>query len=132
MRTPSAPTRLAAFAAASLLLLAACGGGSDSGTPATAPADALVVKAKDGIAWDAKTYSATAVDGKVTIFGENDSPLAHNLYVLDGSDKVIGSHIDLPKKGSNGTLVFDLAPGTYKIVCKIPGHSNMNSSLTVS
>jgi plastocyanin len=91
-----------------------------------------VVRAKDGITRDQKAYTATATDGKVTIFAENDSPLAHNMYVEDESKKVMGTFVDLPKKGSNGTVVLDLAPGTYRIVCKVPGHSNMNSSLTVS
>ena len=32
---------------------------------------------------------------------------------------------------SDGTAVYDLAPGEYRIVCKVPGHSSMNSTLTV-
>ena len=45
---------------------------------------------------------------------------------------LVGStHIDLAKKGSDGSAVYDLAPGEYRIVCKVPGHSSMNSTLTV-
>ncbi|MEN9822465.1 MAG: hypothetical protein RLZ04_891 [Actinomycetota bacterium] len=110
------------------LPLAACGGGSS--TPSTVPADAdVIVRALDGVVWDAKSYSASA--GEVTLYGVNDSMIAHNLYVLDASEAVVGTYIDLPSRGSNGTRVLDLAPGTYQIVCKIPGHSNMNSTLTV-
>lgn len=123
-----APVVLAISAA---IGLSACGGGST--TPATVPADAdVVVRAKDGIVWDSKTYTATAEGGKVTIYTVNESAIAHNMYVLDESDKPIGGHVDLPKRGSDGTLVYELAPGTYHIVCKVPGHSNMKSTLTVS
>jgi plastocyanin len=129
-------TRLAApfFAVATtvgLLTLSACGGGSS--TPASVPADAdVVVKAEEGIQWNAKSFTATATDGKVTLFAENDSALAHNVYVLDSNDKVQGTFIDLPTKGSSGTRELSLAPGTYRIVCKVPGHNNMNSELVVS
>lgn len=123
-----APVVLAISAA---IGLTACGGGST--TPATVPADAdVVVRAKDGIVWDSKTYTATAEGGKVTIYTVNESAIAHNMYVLDESDKPIGGHVDLPKRGSDGALVYELAPGTYHIVCKVPGHSNMKSTLTVS
>lgn len=122
-----APVVLAVSAA---IGLAACGGGSS--TPATVPADAdVVVRAKDGIVWDAKSYEAAATEGKVTIYAVNDSGIAHNLYVLGADDKVIGGHIDLPKRGADDTLVFPLEPGTYQIVCKVPGHSNMKATLTI-
>ncbi len=116
--------------AAGLLGLSACGGGSSSSSN-TVPADAdVVVRAVDGIAWNAKEY--TAVAGEVTIYGVNDSPVAHNLYVLDESEAVIGDFIDLPRRGDEGTRVFTLEAGAYRIVCKIPGHASMNSALTVS
>ncbi|MFZ4718330.1 MAG: hypothetical protein ACOYMR_02830 [Ilumatobacteraceae bacterium] len=131
MSSRFAPTKIASFAAAGLLVLSACGGGSS--TPSTTPADAdVVVRAIDGISWNSKSYKATATDGAVSIFGVNDSALAHNLYVLGDADKVIGTPIDLPERGSEGTVVLDLAPGSYRIVCKIPGHTNMDSTLTVS
>jgi plastocyanin len=115
--------------AAGLLGLTACGGGSSS-SGNTAPADAdVVVRAVDGIAWNSKQYTATA--GEVSIYGVNDSSVAHNLYVLDESEAVVGDFIDLPKRGADGTRVFTLEAGTYRIVCKIPGHTNMNSELTV-
>jgi len=108
--------------------LAACGGGST--TPSTVPADAdVVVRALDGIVWNEKSFTASA--GEVTIYGVNDSMIAHNLYVLDSAEAVVGTYIDLPKRGADGTRVLDLAPGTYHIVCKVPGHANMNATLTV-
>lgn len=121
----------AVLAISAAIGLAACGGGST--TPATVPADAdVVVRAKDGILWDSKSYTATADGGKVTVYAVNDSGIAHNMYVLDEADKVIGGHVDLPKRGSDGALVYELAPGTYHVVCKVPGHANMKATLTVS
>jgi hypothetical protein len=133
LESGSMKTRFAApLLALGLLGISACGGGGSS-TGGTVPAEAdVVVRATEGIAWNAKEYTATATDGKVTIYGENGSSVAHNLYVLDASDKVMGDYIDLPRNGSNGTRVLPLTPGNYRIVCKVPGHNNMNSALVVS
>jgi plastocyanin len=112
------------------LLLSSCGGSS---TPAeTAPAGVDVeIHAVEGVAWSKTSFEVTAADGKVTIFSRNDSSIAHNLYVLDSNKKVMGQFIDLPKRGASGTRELDLAPGEYHIVCKVPGHSNMNAKLVV-
>ena len=95
-------------------------------------ASMVEVKAVEGVVWNKKTYTATAKNGKVTITGINSSSIAHNLYVVDSTGTVIGDFINLPTKGSNDTRVLPLSPGTYRIVCKVPGHSNMNSGLVVS
>lgn len=117
--------------AAGLLALAACGGSSESAGTAPAGVD-LEVRAVNGIAWNAKSYTATATDGVVTIYAANDSSLPHNLHVLDEDGKEMGKAIDLASPGSSGTEDLQLAPGEYRIVCQIPGHTNMDSSLTVS
>ena len=59
------------FIAISLL---GCSSSGDAGnSSATVPANATVVTAIDGIAWDAKSYDATLVGGEVTIVAKNDS-----------------------------------------------------------
>jgi plastocyanin len=117
--------------AAALIAIGACSGGGSTGSDNTVPADAdVVVRAVDGIAWDHDEYTATATDGKVKIYTVNNSGLPHNLFVLD-DDKSIGDFIDLPRRGDDGALVYELVPGEYRIVCKIPGHGNMNSKLVV-
>jgi len=129
MKIRRAAPLAACIAIVGLLGLSACGGDSESST--TAPADAdVVVRAVEGIAWDAEEYSAEA--GDVTLYGVNASSIAHNLYVLADDDSVVGDYIDLPKRNSDGTRVFPLEAGTYKIVCKIPGHANMTAALVVS
>jgi plastocyanin len=115
----------------SLVALTACGGDDDGGSSNTVPAGAVAVRAVDGIAWNADEYTATAENGEVTIYGVNDSSIAHNLNVQrDGT--TIGDPIDLPKKGSDGTITLQLEPGEYRVVCLISGHDNMNSALIVS
>lgn len=112
-------------------LLAACGG--DSGSSSTLPANAdVTVKAEDGLKWDSTSFTATATDGKVLIAAENDSSLAHNLYVVAEDGTQAPQFIDLPKHGSTGTKEFTLAPGTYTMLCKVPGHSSMKAKLVVS
>ncbi|MEQ1701039.1 MAG: plastocyanin/azurin family copper-binding protein [Ilumatobacteraceae bacterium] len=121
--------RRATLAATLLLALTACGGERKSA--GTAPADAgIEVRALDGLAWNSKNYTAEA--GKVTLFGANDSVLPHNVHVLDADGKDMATAINLPTPGSSGTMELDLAPGTYRIVCKIAGHTSMDSTLTVS
>jgi hypothetical protein len=110
------------------------GGSTETSAAASTVPDSAAtvdVKAVEGVAWDKKAYTATAKDGKVRINGSNISSIAHNLYVLDSTGAVVGDFINLPTKGSKDSRMLPLAPGTYHIVCKVPGHNNMNSTLTV-
>jgi plastocyanin len=113
------------------LSVAACSSG-DGATGATAPANATVITAIEGIAWDAKTYSATAVDGKVTLALKNDSSLPHNLHLLDAENVDVGVALDVQGRGAVHSLDYTLAPGTYQVICTIAGHGNMKATLTVS
>jgi len=111
--------------------LTACGGERSAST--TAPDDvSLEVRALDGLVWDAKSYSATAVDGTITVFTVNDSSLPHNLHVFDANGADAGRPIDLPTRGSSGTAEFSVVPGEYRIVCTIPGHTAMDVPLIVT
>lgn len=122
---------LTSAAAVTLLALSACGG--EGATAGTAPANAdLEVHAVDGIAWNAKSYTATSTDGTITLFAANDSSLPHNLQVLDSTGKKVGKQVDIVKAGSSATVDLAIAPGNYRIVCEVPGHTNMNSTLTVT
>jgi plastocyanin len=132
MTTRFSPARAAiGLAAVGLLALAGCGGSSESAGTAPTGVD-VEVRAINGIAWNAKSYTATATDGTVTLFAANDSSLPHNLHVLDKDGKDVAKAIDLASPGSSGTVELKVTPGEYRIVCQIPGHTNMNSTLTVS
>ena len=119
-------------ASALLVALGACGGSSSSGPTTVPPKADVVITAVEGIRWDAPTYAATATNGKVVVRGVNDSSVGHNLYIIAADGSTIPNHLDLPQRGKSATETVDLAPGTYTVICKIPGHSAMKSTLTVS
>ncbi len=133
-----APTlaTLSAFAlsGAGLFGLAACGGGSS--TPATAPPNAdVVVRAEPAIQWNESSFTATSHDGKVVVALINDGSTPHNLHIIDSDGK--DADPNPPKMGVNGngdetTGTFTLAPGTYRVVCQVPGHGNMKATLIVN
>ena len=122
---------LAAVPFIAISLLGCSSSSSASNASATIPANATVVTAIDGIAWDAKSYVATAVDGKVTIVAKSDSSLPHNLHLVDAESVDIGLSLDVNKKGDVATASVRLAPGTYQVICTIAGHGNMKATLTV-
>ena len=117
--------------AASLISLSACGGSSSSSPAYTVPADAgLVVKAVPTIRWDATEYTATA--GDIKVFLANDDNVKHILVIRQG-DKVVGDlELTVTKRGTVDEGTINLEAGEYSVYCIIPGHGNMNSTLTVS
>jgi plastocyanin len=129
-------TRTAApLFAVSLLALAACRGSSSSTTTAPANVD-LTVRAKAAIAFDQKSYTAKLqADGTVSIALINDSSLPHNLHVVDGDGKNVDPNAPKVRVSGNGDEAagtFRLDPGSYHIVCTVPGHNGMNSTFTVT
>jgi plastocyanin len=117
-----------------VLALAACGddGGDDGGSSsATVPPGALVVVAEDSLRWDQSDYAATATGGAITIAGENDSSLYHNLYVVSAEGQKSTNFLDLPT-GATALDDFRVEPGNYQIVCLVPGHDSMKAALVVS
>lgn len=121
---------LAPLALVGALALAACGGGDGgSSTGTTLPAD-LTVRAIDGILWDSPEYTATA--GEITISVVNDSTLPHNLHIVDPGGVQLPEIWDIPARGDIVNDTVTLAAGTYTLICTIPGHANMKSTLVVS
>lgn len=108
----------------------ACGGGS-SGPSYTIPADAdLVVTAVPTIRWDSDSYTAPA--GEIKIFLANEDNVKHAMVILS-DDKVVGDlELDVNKRGDFAEGTITLEPGEYRVYCTIPGHSSMDSLLTVS
>lgn len=122
---------VAPLLAAGALALTACGGGGSGSDTTSAPVDAdVVVRAVDPLAWDAATYTATA--GEVTIAAQNDSSQPHNLRMLDSSNTEMGVALDIPSRGDVQTETVTLTAGSYTLICTIPGHTNMKSTLTVT
>ncbi|MEP7048182.1 MAG: hypothetical protein ABI949_15935 [Ilumatobacteraceae bacterium] len=118
------------FIALSLVGCSSSDGGG--GSTATTPANAVVVKAIEGIAWDAKSYTTTAVDGNVTIAVRNDSSLPHNLHLIDAENVDVGISLVVNSRSDVASTTVALPPGTYKVICTIAGHGNMKATLTVT
>jgi plastocyanin len=112
------------------LALTACGSSSGGGSD-TIPPNATVIRAIEGISWDAKSYTATAVDGKVTLSLKDQSTVPHNLHLLDSDNVDMGVALDVSGNGDVHTATVSLAPGTYQVICTIAGHGNMKATLTV-
>jgi plastocyanin len=122
---------LAGVIAGSALLLSACGGSGTTTPEYSIPTDAdLVVKAVPTIRWDADAYTASA--GEISVFLANDDNVKHVLVVRQG-DKVVGDlELVVNKRGDSDQGTITLEAGEYSVYCTIPGHGNMNSTLTVS
>jgi len=112
--------------------LAACGGddGDDDASGGSVPADVgLRVGAVEGIEWDAEEYTAPA--GDVTVLLDNTSSLPHNLYFVREDGTELPESLDTSPQAQD-TDTVTLEAGTYTIICKVPGHSKMKATLTVS
>jgi plastocyanin len=116
---------------AAITALAACGGSSGSASTPTTPADVdLVMTATNTLEW--KEHDVTAKAGDVTIELKNDSGVAHNLYVVAADGTQNPNSISSTGLNDNPVETLQLAAGSYTIVCKIVGHNNMHTTLTVS
>jgi uncharacterized cupredoxin-like copper-binding protein len=61
--------------------------------------------------------------GKVTFTVTNQGSMGHNLTVVDSSGSVIGATATFrPSEGAQ-TLEVTLTPGTYTVLCSLPGHA---------
>jgi len=120
----------ASAVAVASLALASCGS-SSSGSPGTVPPDAgLVAEAGPGIKWAQDAYTAEAGTVKVALV--NLDSQAHTLDIVASDGTKLPGEMRVGKSGDIDVRDFDLAAGTYEIVCLIPGHDNMKAGLTVS
>jgi cytochrome c oxidase subunit II len=116
-------------------LLAGCGGddgdsGGDGGDEAqTNGGDGgdgrVTVVAEDTLSFDRDDYSVPA--GEVTIDYENGGNIAHTL-LIDGIDDF---KLAVASSGDTDEGTTELETGEYRIYCDVPGHSDMEATLTV-
>jgi len=103
---------------------AVAGAGSGSNQPAPAPANEINVIEKDfAIAMDKTTVKA----GSITFNIKNNGPSPHNIEVFEL--KKATNNID---PGKTATLTVDLKPGTYTVICNIPGHEQLGMKVTLT
>lgn len=91
---------------------------------AAAPAGAaapVAVQVKAGeLYFEPKTVKAPA--GEVTFTVVNEGAIEHNFLIRDAGGATL-AEIAVIAPGATETVTARLAPGTYRIVCTFPGHT---------
>ena len=102
--------------------------GAKAPASAGAPALALAADASGQLAYDKKALTAKA--GAVTIDFTNNSPVAHNVTIQQGSKNVTATATIMQSKAS---VTAQLKPGTYTFFCSVDAHrqAGMVGTLTV-
>ena len=115
------------------LLLAAgiaAGCSSSSATPDTVPAGTnLEVHAVSGLRFDKTAYEVGA--GESLVAYVNEDTIRHTLVVVQDGTTVSGFELQINKKGDIDSGSVTLEPGTYELICTVPGHQSMKATLTV-
>jgi uncharacterized cupredoxin-like copper-binding protein len=136
-------SRFLGFAVVALLLTAAgCGGGGDDNkttqttptTPSQSTAGQKAVTVK--LAEYSFTPKKVTIAKGGTITAQNVGKIAHDLTIEQGpnakvkSKKLAGTPQFPP--GSSQTLTVNLKPGTYGMVCTVPGHRQLGMVGTIT
>ena len=102
----------------------------EAGAAPRATGRTLALAADPGGALRFDKTRAAVLSGRVTVRLTNDSTVAHNVTIAQGS-KTLGTTKTI--SGSTDTLALQLAPGDYVFFCSVPGHrqSGMRGTLTV-
>jgi len=113
--------------AAVAVLAASCGGGAPRGQQPAAPAAGAVTVTETE--WAIAFPSTTLKAGKTTLVIKNQGTIEHN-FVIEG----LGVEVDAIPAGASREVTVDLRPGTYQVVCNIPGHleAGMKTTITVA
>ncbi len=125
------PRTIIASTAVGLLAIAlsACGG-SDGAASNTVPADiGLQVDAVPGLRFDSDTY--TASPGAVKVALVNKDAQLHSLVLVDSDRRTLPGELKVGKSGDIDVKEYDLVAGTYQLLCLVPGHEDMKSTLEV-
>jgi plastocyanin len=106
------------------LPLAACGGGSSTSSGDATNADVTVVG--QNIKYDKPEYVTTAGTKKIALV--NKDSVQHTVTLVEeGNKEVVSSNGGQTKVGT-----IDLKPGSYTIICTVPGHAGMKATLKVN
>jgi len=72
--------------------------------------------------WSIELSQAEVAAGTIRFTVTNESRMQHNLTILDGSGEV-GRTPDFSSRQGVQTLEVNLQPGTYTLICSLPGHA---------
>lgn len=111
------------------LVVAACGGGGQQGggqqTAATGAATVNVTEKE----WTIQFATSSIKAGTVKFVIKNDGAVEHS-FVIQGANV----EVDSIQAGQSKEVTVNLKPGTYTVLCNIPGHeeAGMKTTITVS
>lgn len=115
------------FIAVAALIVTACGGGGQQkGGPQDGTVGAAVNVAEKE--WTIDFGGATVKAGSVKFVIKNEGTIEHNFVI-----KELDVRVEAVQPGTSKEVTVDLKPGTYTLVCDIPGHeeAGMKTTLTV-
>ncbi len=114
--------------AALAIVSAACSSGSASPTPpASIPADAITVVAKD-LAFQPTEVAAPA-DQPFTLVLDNQEDVPHNIAIKDSTGAVVFKG-EIINKGQEVNAIPALSAGSYPFLCEV--HPDMTGTITAS
>ena len=115
--------------AALAIVSAACSSGSAAAPtpPASIPADAIAVVAKD-LAFQPTEVAAPA-DQPFTIVLDNQEDIPHNIAIKDSTGAVVFKG-EIINKGQEVNAIPALAAGSYPFLCEV--HPDMTGTITAS
>ena len=107
------------------LVVVACGGSQQTPAAPEAPSEVEIILKE----WAIEPQELTVKAGEVTFKVENGGNLEHD-FVIEGTE----GKVDVLLPGDTQTLVVNLSPGSYTVICSVPGHkeAGMVGKLTVS
>ena len=115
--------------AALAIVSAACSSGSGAAPtpPASIPADAITVVAKD-LAFQPTEVAAPA-DQPFTLVLDNQEDIPHNIAIKDATGAVVFKG-EIINKGQEVNAIPALSAGSYPFLCEV--HPNMTGTITAS
>jgi len=120
--------RLVIFTMMAAFLFVGCGRGAQPEELPPITTDQIIEMVAYDNYFGPESVAATA--GPVALLLRNQGFVAHNLIIKDQAGKVLG---ETPRVSRNRTthVQLDLAPGTYQLICTVPGHMTMTAELVV-
>ena len=81
------------------------------------------------VEWSIQLSRSEVPAGKIRFIVTNQGTMPHNLTVQDGSGVIANTPNFRPAQGPQ-TLEVDLKPGTYTLICSLPGHAKKGQVTT--
>ncbi len=110
--------------------MASCGGSGSSGPPPTYAPGTVIVNAVPSLRFESQSYGPVPA-GKLSFAYVNIDSVRHTLIIAKDGSKVANFRLVIGKEGSSDEGSVELDPGTYELICDVPGHGEMKASLTV-